>query len=117
MSFASEMRDIASELLSEYGQSVIFTRESEGPFNSTTGGIIGETSSTFSAVGHPNPYTAFEINNTSILQGDVRFIMYSETAPLVGDECTIDGTKYRVLNLEKKNLQGTNIVYRVQLRA
>ena len=116
MSFATDMQSVASELLSEFGQEVTFSRTSQGAFIPSTGAVGSGTSSTYTANVHPSDYTAEEIDGVSVLYSDVKLLTYSTTEVLVGDTVSLDGVVHRVQNVIKKNAQGLTIAYEVQVR-
>lgn len=116
MTFATNTQATASRLLTKYGQTVTFSRTTQGTFVSSTGAVGAGTSSTYSAKVHPKSYKAQEIDNVSILTGDILLIAYSTTAILVGDTVSLDSVIYRVQNAEKINAVGSTIIYKAQVR-
>lgn len=116
MTFATNMQSVANRLLTNYGQSVTFSRETQGTFVPSTGAVGSGTSTTYTAKVHPSDYTAEEIDGVSVLYGDVKLLTYSTTEVLVGDTVSLDGVIYRVMSVMKTNAQGSNIVYKVQVR-
>lgn len=117
MSFATNMQATASRLLTAYGQTVTFSRTTQGTFVPSTGAVGAGSSSTYTAKVHPKSYTAQEVDKISVLTGDVLLLVYSTTAVLVGDTVSLDAVVYRVLNVEKINVQGSNVIYKAQVRA
>ena len=122
MTFASRMQGTASRLLTTYGQAVTFYREAQGDFNPATGAVGTGTTLSYSAIGHPAPYTKDEVGTVTTSIGtlvqfsDVNLLTYSTTAILIGDTVALDSVVHRVMSVQKVNVQGYNIVYKVQLR-
>lgn len=116
MSLLTNLQNTASDLLSGYGQQAVFIRWSNTEYNVATGGVDPVVSSTFSTYGHPSTYRFDEVDGVNIQYKDIKFLTYSATEPLIDDECTVDSQAYRVMNVEKLNVQGGVVAYRLQLR-
>lgn len=116
MTLAIRMQATSLRLLTKYGQVVTFSRTTQGTYVPSTGAVGSGTSSTYSAKVQPSEYTSEEIDNSSVLFGDIKLLTYSTTAPLVGDTVSLDGVVYRVESVIRLNVQGSTIVYRVQIR-
>lgn len=106
----------ASRLLTAYGQSVTFSRNTTTEYNTATGSVEPLTTTSFTAVGQPTSYRLDQIDGQTIQQNDIRLVVYTVTEPLIEDIASIDSVDYRVMNIEKVNAQGGAIVYRLQLR-
>jgi len=117
MTFATDLKNVANTLLTNYGQSISFVRWSTTEYNTATGGVDPVTSTTFGGVAHPRSYRLDEIDGQTIETNDISAIVYSTTEPRIQDEATMGGVVYRVMNIEKVQAQGVAIVYRLQLRA
>ena len=116
MTFATNMQTVANNLLSTYGQTVTFSRTTQGAFTPSTGAVAAGTSTTYTAKVQPSEYKTEEINNQEVLYGDVKLLTYSITAVLVGDTVSLDSVVYRVMSVVKTQAQGSTIVYKVQIR-
>lgn len=117
MSFASDMKQIASELISEFGETLAITRESEGVFDATTGNVAVSSTQVFHVKANVSSYSDKEIDGNSILSTDMKLLVYSDTAPAVGDTVEINDVVYRIMSVQPVRTQATNIVYRCQIRA
>ncbi len=116
MSFATDMQEIAVDLLTEFGQIVTFSRTTQGTFIPNSGAVASGTASTYTALINPSDYTSEEIDGISVLYGDVKLLCYTTTPVLVGDTVDLDGVTYRVMSVIKIRAQGVTIVYKVQVR-
>lgn len=115
MSFSSRMAATSSRLLTKYGSAVTVTRTTTGTYNPASGDVIS-TVTTYTGVGNSDTYSKFEIDNINILNTDIKFLFYSDTAPIVNDVVSYNGVSYRVLDVGIDIAQGTNILYTLQLR-
>ncbi len=116
MTFATNMQTVALNLLTKYGRSVAFSRTVEGPYDPITSSVDIVSTTSYTALAHPAPYTVAEIATGMVTIKDIKLLAYSATLPLIGDAASIDGDSYRVMNVDKVSAQGTNIIYRLQLR-
>lgn len=116
MTFATDMQAAALDLLTDFGQSLTFTRYSSNAYNPSTGGVDPVTSTTYTGYGHPSSYSSDEIDGTMIQVNDIKLLLYTTTTPDIQDSVTIDSNLYRVENVEFVKAQGSNIYYKLQLR-
>lgn len=116
MTFATNMQAVASNLLTKYGRSVSFSRTVEGAYNPTTSETGSGTITTYTGLAHPAPYTVAEIATGTVSVKDVKLLTYCATLPLIGDTAIVDSDTYRVMNVDRVSAQGTDIIYRLQLR-
>lgn len=119
MTLSTRMKATGQKLLEKYGQSITFTRVTEGDFNPMTGDTEPSVTTTFSAYGSPIPFTQSEIDGTLIQQQDRQIwleINDNSSVPVIGDAATISGTAYRVLNVNSYVVQGLTVLYRLQVR-
>jgi len=114
--FSTNLKGVANTLLTTYGQSVTFTRDTTTEYNTATGGVDLVNSATFTGLIHPSTYRLDEIDGQTIQVNDIKAIVYSTTEPLLEDSVSVDSVIYRVMNIEKVQAQGVAIVYRLQLR-
>jgi len=116
MSFATDMQQVAYELLYEFGQSVTCSRTTQGTFVPSTGAVGAGSSSTYTSNVYPDQYTNSEIDGSSVQFGDIKLYMYSTTQPLVGDTVSLGGIVYRVMSVIRITAQGSDIIYQTQIR-
>jgi len=116
MSFYGNLAAVATKLLTDKGQSVVFTRKTTLIFDPVKG-RNNVTTSTFSGYGAAFDYNRSEIDGELVQRGDIRFLMEAiTTAPALGDTCVIDSVTYRVMNVKPTSPGGTVVMYEVQLR-
>lgn len=116
MTFATNMIATALRLLTAYGQSINVTRDVIASFAPTTGTITEGTDTTYTGYGYPSNYNASQVDGTLIRQDDTLLIFSSTTEPLVDDIFTIGAKVLTAMNVIKITAQGSNVVYKVQLR-
>ena len=63
-----------------------------------------------------NPYNEAQVNNTTILSGDLQVIIKHDFAPIIGDLFTIDGKDYKAVAVQSYKPSLTALAYRVQVR-
>lgn len=114
MTFYGEMQEMASELISEFGQQGTVTRVA--PPDPIEGGDPVETAYPAKLV--PMAYSAREIDGTNILAGDMQIYISSvglAIEPKPGDLVTANGKTFRVINGDPNNYDGlVNVVFIVQ---
>ena len=114
--FYSNLASVASRLLSSYGQSVTFSRETSTGFDPVTG-TDTTTASSFSGNGAIFAYNANEVDGEVVQSTDMRLMLEAvDTTPLIGDTCTVDSTDYRVMFVRETSPAGTVTHYELQLR-
>jgi len=63
-----------------------------------------------------NPYNESQVNNTTILAGDLQIFINYKFKPLADDTFTIDGKIYKVVAPQTYQPSLTTLGYRVQVR-
>jgi hypothetical protein len=116
MTFATNLRTVALNLLTNYGQSVSLQRVTEGSYNTSTSALATGTTTSYTGYGYPSPYNSTELANNDILSSDIKLLLFTTTLPLVGDVATIDTIVHRVLSVQRISAQGSDIIYKLQLR-
>lgn len=118
MTLGTDLKDIASEILTEFGVVCTFTPRSAGTYNVSTSGTTSADGSTYTGRGHPSNYSKEEIDGELIRQNDIRLIVeQTSSRPQVGDKVAFNSITYRILNVGEYQLQGTSVVYTCQVRA
>lgn len=113
---STNLKAIASSLLTDFGETVTFIRETTSEYNVNTGAVDPVTTTTYSGNGYTRFYTINEIDGNIVQQNDIFLLVYTTTEPVVNDTVSVDSVLYRVMNVEKLKAQGENVLYRVQLR-
>jgi len=107
---------IASKVLKNFGQEATFTRETSTFFDPALG-KDQTTLSNFTGYGIKENYTKKEIDGSLVRVGDIRFLMEgSDTVPLIGDTCALNGTEYRVMAVDPLEPAVDAVAYTLQLR-
>jgi hypothetical protein len=115
----SSQAQTASRLLAKYGEAVSIIFPVYGATDPITGAVIGtDTSTTINGKGYPAAYHKNDIDGTVIQAGDIRLILeLIATRPDVGCLSTIDGTTYRIMDVQPIRLTGEDVIYICQLRS
>jgi len=116
MSFSSDLKNVALELLSTLGQAVTFKREVINSYNPATGEVDEDAFITYSGYGQPENYESSQIDNVLIQQNDILLLLYSVTEPQVNDIFTVSSKEYTAQNVKIYQGEGSQIMYLVQLR-
>lgn len=119
ITFGQQMQGIATNLISKYGDSqVTFTRIIPGTFIPSTGGMTTDSTLTYISQGLSSSFTSQEVNNTTVLFGDLKYLIKVSTQiPQVNDTVILDDTNtYRVISVLNTSVQDTDICYTLQLR-
>jgi len=111
----NRMEKVADRLLNRFNETP-FTVEREVGDSMVDGEYVAGTVSTFSATGVIVPYVQRQINNTTILAGDLQATVRRDYMPLNSDIFIIDGGKYKIVNIETFKPSDSVLCYRVQLR-
>lgn len=102
---------LASDLLTEFGESVAVERVAEGAYNTATGGVAAGTTTNYTM--QVSPLTDLHNNkdNSTVFNGVPTLVAYSATVPLIGDEVTYNSVAYRLISVEATRLSGVSIIY------
>lgn len=117
MSLAGTLTNIATQLITQFGEAVTLTRSVQGEYDPTTGETLPGDTVTYTAFGVPESYKSKEIDGVTVIKGDLKVTIYKTTLlPLVNDVITIAETDYRVLDVERIRAQGLDVIYQMQVR-
>lgn len=107
----------ARRLIEKFGSDVSFSRTTQGSIDPATGEET--TPSTEAIQGKSTPllnYSSFEINNTSITEGDA-YIYFDGEQLKNGDTVDLNNKTYRVYNTQNlTSLDGAIVYQKVQLK-
>jgi hypothetical protein len=112
--------ETASKLLARYGEAVAMTMPPSTPaFNPVTGAAqTPSASTTVIGFGYPSAYRKGEIDGVTIKAGDIRLILEKIVSqPAAGYTIAVDGTTYRIQDVQKIRKTGADVIYICQLRA
>jgi hypothetical protein len=115
MSFYSELADTATEMLAEFGQSVIVTNFEMGEEDPLTG-TVAQTSSQFTTVGVLLDYDYRNFGDGAVAyqavsSSDKRVLLSAAKVVNSGDLIFIDGTLYKAHIVKTVNPAGTRVLY------
>jgi hypothetical protein len=115
----SSQAQTASRLLAKYGEAVSIIFPDYSGTDPITGAPVGDTEDTvIVAKGYPSLYQKQDIDGATIQAGDIRLILeLIGTRPAVGCLATVDGTTYRIMNVQPIRLTGEDVIYICQIRA
>lgn len=115
--FSTNLTATALRLLTKFGQSITFTRTTEGAFDPATNTTAAGSDSNYTGFAHPSEYTRFERDLESVRQDDIKLLVQQTTTePEIGDRFTLDSVIYEVLEVDKIKAQGDTIIYKLQGR-
>jgi hypothetical protein len=117
MTFYSGMQGVATELLTEFGQTITWSRTTGGTFDPAEGTTTGGTTTNYSGYGALFDFNSNLVDGDNIKATDKRLLLQSGDVPELNDVLTVNGTAYTVLNIEELNPAGTTVKYELQLRS
>lgn len=116
MTIYDNLRATATKLLTKYGQIVTLSRETVSSYDPVLG---VPTSSTAEYTGYAAmfDYQLSEIDGQTIQRGDARLLLQViSIEPKNGDNVTVNGIQYSVINATILAPGGAAVVYELQLR-
>jgi len=118
MTFYSEMAEMATELITEFGTDVVITRETDEVINPVTGEVEVEAESTeYIAQGVKKKYPENLIDGTRITSSDRQLIIEASVVePLITDKITINSQDWPIVEIESVNPAGTPLIYILRVR-
>ncbi len=114
--FSTNLYNVAGRLLASYGEAVTCNRYIVSTFIPSTGEIAPGAPLSYSGYGHPSMFSYQEIDNVVVLQGDIKLLFQSTTAPLVDDIVTVNSVDYTIKQVRSLRAQGNDIIYILALR-
>ena len=123
MGFASDMQDVASELLGEFDESngrIVLVKVGGDPvWNETLGEMVIQASTDIPLTGVTVAFSAAQINDTTIQQGDVMCIVQA-LDPSVGislqDKVKIGGVQWSIVDTPLVDYTGLTICHKIHCR-
>lgn len=117
MTFYTDLKGVASNLLTEFGQSITWSRTTGGTFDPALGETTGQTTTNYSGFGAMFDFDTRLIDGQQILATDKRLLLQAGDVPEVQDLLTINGTVYTVISKSDLTPAGTTVIYELQLRS
>jgi len=115
MAFYDDMQDVATELLTEFGKSITFSRITK-TFNKITGKNTTATTATTATVGVEIPINQRLVDGTRIQSGDRSLIIDASYAPVMADTVSLSGETWSIVEIQPIKPADTVIAYRLQVR-
>lgn len=109
------LQSSATALIQKFGRQLTFTRTTKGAYSAATG-KTSDTTATFQKYCCVFDYSAAEVNNSTILQGDRR-VLSEPHEYQVNDSVSIDSKAYRVISISENKPAGTLLSVDLQVRA
>ena len=123
MGFASEMQEVATELLGEFDESsgriVLVKMGGEPVWNETLGEMVIPASTDIPLTGVTVAFSAAQVNGTTIQQGDVMCVVKA-LDPSIGislqDKVKIDGIQWSIVDTPLVDYTGITICHKIHCR-
>lgn len=109
----------AAKMLAKYGEAVTISFAGTAGFDPITGEPVSPVSgNSYTAKGYPGKYNSSDIDGAVIQSNDIRLVLeLIAERPERGCTALVDGTTYRVMNVQAIRKSGTDVIYICQLRA
>ena len=123
MGFASDMQDVASELLGEFDESngrIVLVKVGGDPvWNESLGEMVIPASSDIPLTGVTVAFSAAQINGTTIQQGDVMCIAQALDSSIgisLQDKVKIGGVQWSIVDTPLVDYTGLTICHKIHCR-
>ena len=111
------MSDNMRKVIEKLGEPCRVTSVTDEPFDPTDGTVGAGTITVQEGFAAPDTYNSYEINGTTVLQGDVKLTLSKlQVRPSVGDTVEVDSVTYRIMDVYPVRMSGADVVYVVQGR-
>lgn len=110
----ARLQNVADRLLTRFNEQPIEVRRDTGSI--VDGEFVKGASGNFEAVGVVVPYNVGQVNNTTILAGDLTVTFRRDFKPEMNDVFIIDGGDYKVISIQEFKPSVSELCYRVQVR-
>lgn len=111
--------EAAAKLLAKYGETISIVFRDYSGTDPVTGETIGtDTDTTIVCKGYPSQYLVRDIDGSTIQAGDIRLIVeLIATRPARNGLAIVDGTTYRIMDVQPIRKAGADVIYICQIRA
>ena len=123
MSFATDMQDVATELLTEFderpvGGKIQLQKNSSSVWNEILAEDVITPGALIDLTGVAVPYSQGMVDGTTIQSGDIKLTITNGAEPLAQDKVIIDSVEHSIVNLLPFSYTGKDltIAYAIQLR-
>ena len=109
----------AAKLLNKFGEAVTITFAGTAGFDPITGEPATPSAGTsYSAKGYAGKYISTDVDGAVIQANDIRLLLeIIPQRPERGCTALVDGTTYRIMNVQAIRKSGIDVIYICQLRA
>lgn len=99
--FDDTFRELAHDMIAEFGKIVTFTKTTPGTYDPVSGTTTGSTTTNTSIkVTPPSAFDIKEVNGTSIQTGDVKVSTAAvDHVPDINQSVTFDGNTYNIISV------------------
>ena len=111
-----EIAAIAKELITEFGQSCVLTKITQGTFDGVLGGSTGDTTATHTVNAVIDNFNTKLIDGTMVKIGDKLAYIESDVEPLIDNTLRVGTVVHKVVNVETISPGGTVCLYQAQVR-
>lgn len=122
MSFAKRMQAVGTKLLNKFDESktrlILVKPAGEPVWDDNLAEMVAQPSTEINLVGVTVAFSAGQINNTTIQNGDVMVIAANKEGLAISlqDKVKIDGVQWSIVDEPKTDYTGINIVYKIHCR-
>jgi len=121
MSFASEMQEVARELLTEFDEreeKMILRVVGESYFDTNLAETVFSDPQEYELTGVATDYSEGLINGTTIQNGDIKLAVLCEVEPTQANKVVIDGVEASIESVTPSAYTGKDktIMYKIQVR-
>jgi hypothetical protein len=108
----------ADELIAEFGATVTLSTQAGASFDPITGAAITPSAPvSISGVGVKLQYKSGEIDGTTIVMGDCKYLLSTRQTPLIGMVVVLAGETWRVISADPLSpASGVIVLWTLQLR-
>ena len=123
MSFATDMQDVASELLAEFDErrasdKIQLKKNSSAVWDPILAEDVITQGATIDLTGVAVPYSQGLVDGTTIQSGDIKLTVTMATEPLAQDKVILDGAEHSIISIVPFAFTGKplTIAYAIQIR-
>ena len=123
MTFATDMQQVATELLTEFderpvGGKIQLVKNSEAVWDPILAEYVITQGATIDLTGVAVPYSQSMIDGTTIQSGDIKLTVTLAAEPLAQDKILLDGVQHSIVSIVPFAYTGKDltIAYAIQIR-
>ena len=123
MSFATDMQDVATELLTEFderpaGSKIQLQKNSSSVWDEILAEDVITPGALIDLTGVAVPYSQGMVDGTTIQSGDIKLTVTLATEPFAQDKILLDGVEYSIVTIVPFAFTGKplTIAYAIQIR-